>query len=357
MNIRVQKLFEQLDCKDDEAIVLHSAANIFYISGYTGEGLMVIGKNFGTIITDFRYTEQAENQAPEFNVIMPKTNYENNEELRKILDNNNISKLYYEDSYLTVFQYIKLKNNMKGIDLQPINFACEKIREVKDTDEIGRIEKACEITSDSFMQFLPNIKEGLTEKQLALKLEFIMRENGGEGLSFDTIVAAGANGSLPHAIPSDYTIKKGELITFDFGIKYKGYCADMTRTVALGQASDTMLNVYNIVQKAQSLSQSALKPGAKNIDIDSVARDYIYSKGFEGRFGHGLGHSVGICIHEDPRLSQNSESYICREGNVITVEPGIYLPGIGGVRIENTCVVTQNACRALTKATCDLIVL
>ena len=183
-----------------------------------------------------------------------------------------------------------------------------------------------------------------------------MKTKGSHGLAFSTICAAGANGSLPHAVPSEYKVQKGDMITFDFGAKYNGYCADMTRTLAVGTPSDTMLNVYNVVKTAQFMARDFLKAGVICKDVDAVARDYIYSQGFEGRFGHGLGHSLGIDIHEDPRFNTKA-NVPALENSLMTVEPGVYLPGIGGVRIEDTCLVTKEGNIPFTDFDRELIIL
>lgn len=230
------------------------------------------------------------------------------------------------------------------------------LREVKDEGELALIAKACEITGDAFERVLPLIKEGVTEKEIALALDFDMMSHGASAPSFSTIVAAGAHGSLPHAVPGDYKIRRGDMVTMDFGARYMGYCADMTRTVAVGEPSAEMRKVYEIVQKAQQMSQDAVCAGKNCRAIDAIARDYIYQNGYEGRFGHGLGHSLGVDIHEDPRFSVACSATL-KENQVMTVEPGIYLPGIGGVRIENTVIVKADGCVPLTKPTRELIIL
>ena len=243
-----------------------------------------------------------------------------------------------------------------GVEWTPLADEVEHMRQVKDDQEIELIERACRITGESFERILPQIREGMTEKELAVRLEFDMLEHGATSPAFTTIVAAGANGSLPHAMPGEYRIRRGDMITMDFGAKVGGYCADMTRTVALGQPSDEMRRVYETVLAAQNMAQSAVRAGADCRAVDAIARGYIDAQGYEGRFGHGLGHSLGIEIHENPRLSAAATGKLVAN-QLMTVEPGVYLPGIGGVRIENTVVVLEGGCRALTLPTKELLIL
>ena len=230
------------------------------------------------------------------------------------------------------------------------------MRRIKDEKELALIEEACIISCKALDIVLGKVKPGMTEKQLQLLLDYTMLELGADGLAFNTIVASGVNGSLPHAIPSDKKLEKGEMITLDFGAKKGGYCADMTRTIALGRPSDEMQTIYGAVLLAQETCEAMLAPGKCCFDIDAEARRIIDTAGYAGRFGHGLGHSVGIDIHEEPRLSQLCHD-ILEPGVTITVEPGIYVPGLGGVRIENTCVVTENGGRTLVHAQKALLIL
>ena len=356
MTERAKKLISSMALSEREGVLVYNPSNMFYLSGYTGEGLVLITNQVCAIVTDFRYTEQAENQAPDFQVHMIGSGRNHETIAGELCREHNIATLYYEDDFVTVRTFERCRKCMPGIEWKGVNGAVEKLREIKDENELHLIAEACRITGEAFERLLPNIKEGMTEKELALMLEFDMLTHGASGLAFSTIAAAGANGSLPHAVPGDYKIRRGDMITFDFGAKFGGYCADMTRTVAFGQPSDEMRKVYQIVLDAQMKAQDAVMAGKCCKDIDAIARDYIYSHGYEGRFGHGLGHAVGIDIHEDPRFSQACTA-ITRVGQVMTVEPGIYLPGVGGVRIENSVVVRENGCDVLTKPTRELIIL
>lgn len=354
--LRVQKLVETMGLKEHHAVLLHNPSNMFYISGYSGEGVVMVSRGGCAVITDFRYTEQAENEAKGFAVHMTETGRTQNDIINNLCMEIGVDKVFFEDDYLTVHAYEKLRETVKGVEWRTVSGAVEQLREVKDEEELAFIAKACQITSEAFERLLPNVKEGMSEKQIAGLLEFEMRSLGAEGTAFSTIVAAGVNGSLPHAVPGDYLISQGDMITFDFGAKVGGYCADMTRTVAVGQPSEKMRKVYQIVLEAQKMAQDAVHAGKSCREVDAIARDYIDSNGYQGRFGHGLGHSLGIDIHEDPRFNTVSTA-VLKENQVMTVEPGIYLPGVGGVRIENSVVVLKDGCRPLTTPTRDLIIL
>ena len=340
------------------AAAIHDPSNMFYLTeGYTGEGVVYLSADSRVIITDFRYTEQAERQAPGFRVEMTERGRNHNAILAELAKAEGITELRAETNYLPVDDFEALRAALgEEIACVPLNKAPQKLREIKTPAEIVAIRKACDITSEAFDAILPKIRPGMTEKELQIELDFTMLRLGADELAFDTIIASGENGSLPHAIPGQRTLKAGDMITMDFGAKVGKYCSDMTRTVALGQPSDEMRKVYETVLRAQSMCEDALEAGKTGAEIDKLARDYIDARGYAGRFGHGLGHSVGIDIHEEPRLSPNGTDTM-KPGIVITVEPGIYLPGVGGVRIENTCLVKENGCVPLTTAEKQLIIL
>lgn len=352
---RAQRLMDELNLKANQAILISSPSNMFYLSNYTGEGYVWISRSGCNIITDFRYIEQAGQEAPSFSVCMTEKGLSHEAIAAGLAKQSGVSEVYYEEDTVTVSDFHKLQKAL-GCAFLALDNAVTNLREIKDEGEIALIEKACAITGEAFERLLPQIKEGMTEREIALILEFDMFSHGAQKLAFSTIVAAGANGSLPHAKPGDYKIRRGDMITMDFGAKVGGYCADMTRTVAFGKPSDEMKRVYDVVLTAQLRSQDALAAGKRCQAIDAIARDYIDQQGYKGRFGHGLGHAVGIDIHEEPRLNAVSTA-TCRANQVLTVEPGIYLPGIGGVRIENSCLVLDGGCRSLTLPTRELIIL
>ena len=340
------------------AVAVHDPSNMFYLTeGYTGEGVVFLAGETRVIITDFRYTEQAERQAPGFRVEMTEKGRNHNRILAELAKEKGITELRAETNYLSVDDFEALRSALgEEISCVPLNRAPQKIREVKTPAEVVAIRKACAITSEAFDAILPKIRPGMTEKELQIELDFTMLRLGADEFAFDTIIASGENGSLCHAIPGARTLKAGDMITMDFGAKVGGYCSDMTRTVALGQPSEEMRRVYDTVLRAQTMCEDALMAGKTGVEVDKLARDYIDARGYAGRFGHGLGHSVGIDIHEEPRLSQTCTD-VLKAGVVITVEPGVYLPGVGGVRIENTCLVKENGCEPLTTADKQLIIL
>lgn len=353
---RIEKVLAKAQVAAHEGVIIHKPSNIFYLSGYTGEGILVFGHGFKAIITDFRYTEQAENQAPGFQVLMVGKGLSHIMLAKQVFDEHAVTAAYFEDDEINVRAFRKMEEVLSGITLSPINNVPEQVRRIKDEGEIAAIEEACDISCQAFEALLPHIKPGITEKQLQIILDNLLLEKGADGLAFSTIVASGENGSLPHAIPGSREIQQGDMITFDFGAKKRGYCADMTRTVSVGQPKEEMRIIYETVLKAQEECEKMLRPGISCKTVDDHAHAVIDAAGYHGRFGHGLGHAVGIDIHEDPRLSQFCEDPL-EVGHVITVEPGIYVPGLGGVRIENTCVITEDGARTLVHAQKALLIL
>ena len=353
---RMERMLNLAGVSANEGVLIHKPSNMFYLSGYTGEGLIAAGHGFQVIITDFRYTEQAERQAPGFDVWMIEKGVSHADLAAKLFKEKGIARVRYEDDEVTMRAFEGLKKAMLNMDFVSLENAPEKARRIKDEKELALIEAACDISCKAFDALLPRIKPGITEKQLQIMLDYTMLELGADSLAFPSIVAAGENGSLCHAIPSDRKVQLGDMITFDFGAKKGGYCSDMTRTVAVGQPNPEMKKIYDTVLLAQETCEAALAPGKCCKDIDAIARKIIDDAGYHGRFGHGLGHAVGIDIHEDPRLSQMCED-ILEVGHVVTVEPGIYVPGLGGVRIENTCAITENGARTLVHAQKALLIL
>lgn len=353
---RTDKLLAFLGEMGAQGTLIHKPSNIRWLSGYTGEGLLVIAKGLRAIVTDFRYTEQAQQQAPAYSVHMTSQEATHEQVAARLVVEAGIETLAFEDDKVTVHDMESLKNAMPKTRFIPANQKVEKLRVIKDEGEIALIEKACAISCQAFDHILGFIKPGRTELEVRFELENALYRFGAQQLAFDTIIAAGANGSLPHAIPGERVIKSGDMVTMDFGARYKGYCADITRTVAVGSLDEDKRRVYETVLEAQLRALEAIKPGVSCREVDSLARSLIDGKGYAGRFGHGLGHSLGLDIHENPRMSQSSDA-VLEAGIVITDEPGIYLPGECGCRIEDTVLVTENGYRRLTTAPKELIIL
>lgn len=314
--------------------------NIRYLTGYTGEGSLLVLPDRAVIITDFRYVEQAQRQSPFCDLERVGADRGANAIIAEALESAGIHDLPIEENIVTVSRLRAMEKALPGVHLTALPETVLEMRTVKDEGELDCIRKALAISCQAFDDLLGVIHAGMTEKRACAELNHFMNLRGSEGNAFDTIVASGVNGSLPHAVPSDKVIEKGDLVTFDFGAKFGGYCADMTRTIAVGEISSELHAIYDAILEAQLTSEAAVKPGAVCRDIDKIARDQLEAK-YPGAFGHSLGHGVGLFIHELPRLSFRSET-ILQKGHVVTVEPGVYVPGVGGCRIEDTVIVTED---------------
>ena len=356
MKSRAERIMDLAQLNANEAIYLTKRSNIYYVTGFTGEGAAVISPSINAIVTDSRYTEQATMQSPDFQVFEIKTGQTHAALAFELLSASGVTGLRYEADEVTVSAFDKMQAAMPGICFTKLSGEPEKVRSIKEAPEIELMREACDISCRALERILPEIREGVSETDIRIAIEFEMLKLGADGLAFDTIVASGENGSLPHAVPGPRKLKKGDLITIDFGARKSGYCADMTRTLALGQPSEELQKIYNTVLQAQEAAQNAMHAGLVASDIDAIARDMIRDAGYGKYFGHGLGPSVGIDIHENPRLSPTCHD-VLTEGTTMTVEPGIYVPGVGGVRIENTCVIGREASESLVYFTKDLLIL
>jgi len=350
---RVNKLITQANINNCSGFMLKDRNNIRYFSGYTGEGAAILSENGCAIITDSRYTEQAQKQAEGFEIIT----FENGKYLDTVkltCDKLNIDAMCYEADVVTCDEFNTLKAGLGAIGLVPTKAVGITIRKIKDASEIKIMKKAARVTDELLEMAYLLSKPGVSELDLVAELSYLTLKKYKAESAFDTIVASGDNGSMPHALPSERVFKAGDMVTLDFGAALEGYKSDMTRTFAIGDPSNKMKEIYQIVYDAQKMAQDALKPGAACKDIDAIARNYITEKGYGEYFGHGLGHGVGLDIHELPRLAPTSTE-ILQENMVVTVEPGIYIPGVGGVRIENTCVITKDGGKALFGASTDMV--
>ena len=350
---RVNNLREQMKSEGISSFLITSPYNLRYLTGFTGTtGLALIGLEEAFFITDFRYTEQAAKQCVGFEIV--KNVGPILEVVADLVESKNIENLGFEESFVPFKQYVELEGLLE-VDLIPVSGMVE-LREVKDEEEIAIVEKACEIADKAFSHILTYIKPGMAEIQVANELDFYMRSLGASSVSFETIVASGLRSAMPHGVASEKVIEQGDMITIDFGCYYNGYVSDMTRTISLGEPSDKLREIYNVVKEAQQKVLDVAKPGMTGVELDAVARDYIASKGYGEAFGHSTGHGIGLEIHEGPNVSKLAEKAFV-PGNIITNEPGIYLPGIGGVRIEDDMLVTENGIKRLTHSEKELIIL
>lgn len=337
-----------------DAMLLNSEPGEYYAVGFHGEGNVVVTAQGCFYFTDSRYIEAANHLITGAEIAMTGRSRNYRAMVQEVVDRCRIRKLGFEEGYLSVADYNLWKEGLTA-ELVPAQKLVDALRAAKDDGEIALMTKAQEITDRAFSEILKFIQPGMTEQEIAAKLQYDMLRFGAEKMSFDPIVVSGPNGSLPHGIPSAKQVQQGEFITMDFGCKYGGYCSDMTRTVALGQVSDEQKAVYDTVLKAHLAVIDYVKPGVVCSDVDKVARDII-EKDYPGTFGHGLGHGVGFEIHEWPRFGRG-DSTLAAEGMVVTDEPGIYLPAKYGVRIEDMLLVTADGCRSLTKSPKELICL
>lgn len=351
---RIEKLRGLMNENGIDAVLLVGDYNRNYLSGFTGnESFSVITENKAFFITDSRFTEQAKHQVKDYEVIQYNKNTSFQDFLGELVKNNGIKKLGFEENIISFATYNLYKSKVQ-CELLPMEGIVEKIRVIKDESELQLIKKAAEIADKAFEHMLKFIKTGMTEREIGLELEFHMKKLGATDLSFPSIVASGVRSSLPHGEATDKVVNKGEFLTLDYGCVYEGYCSDMTRTVVIGEPSEKMIEVYNTVLEAQERALKAYRPGASAIDVDETARGYIREKGYGDYFGHGLGHGVGREIHEAPSVGYRSTEKL-KTGMVVTDEPGIYIPGFGGVRVEDLLVITENGSEVLSKSPKQLI--
>ena len=343
--------FEELKI---DAFFVTNILNVRYLTGFSGSaGLAVITKKKNYFITDFRYKIQSKKQvSKDFEImIYPQGTYEH---LQIIINRHRIKRIGVESNIMTVNEFNGIKKVFPEIKFVPLNSVIEGIIITKNKEEIKSLKKAVEITDRTFSELLKIIKPGVTEKDIAAEITYIQMKLGGEKNAFDPIVASGLNSALPHAQPTDNKIKKGVFVTLDFGTVVDGMHSDMTRTLVIGKANKKQKDIYNIVLDAQLKALEKVKAGISVKQLDSYARDYIASKGYGDNFGHGLGHGLGYYIHEGPRVNPKGE-YVLEVNNIITIEPGIYIEGFGGVRIEDDVIVKKQGCEILNISAKELI--
>jgi Xaa-Pro aminopeptidase len=356
VSVRADKLTAQLAGANVDAVLITDLVNVRYLTGYTGSnGLALIAPDTRAFVTDFRYVEQAAAEVdPAFDRL--KASVDLLEAIKDALPGSGELRLGFEAAHLSVREHERLRGLVPDrVELVGVTGLVEELRAVKDEAELAAIRAAAALADDAYEQLIAGGLVGRTERELALELEFDLRRRGAEQPSFSPIVAAGPHGALPHASPRAVEVRRGDLVVIDWGAQLDGYCSDCTRTVAVGEPSSHAREIYQLVLDAQLAGLEAVKPGAGGRDVDGVARDVIEAAGHGEHFGHGLGHGVGLDVHEAPRLSQRSDS-VLQSGNIVTVEPGVYLPGELGVRIEDLVLVTGDGREILTAVSKDLTV-
>lgn len=355
---RVDRLMKQIENENIDAVMIinfenSSKASSFYFSDFTGSfSILILHKNFRKLITDPRYTEQAKKET-DFEIIEYREG-EIFDFLKKILDKLSLKKLGIEERRISLYVYNQLKEKL-NLEFVPVDKYITFLRMSKDDEEIRRIREAVVLAENAFKQTIEILKPGMTEKEVAAYLEYRMKVLGAESPAFETIVASGWRSALPHGKASDKKIEKNEPIVFDFGAKLNGYSSDITRMVCIGEPDDDFKEIHSIVFEAQNKSLEEARAGITGKDLDSVARDFISSKGYGHMFGHGLGHGLGIEVHEEPRISPRNEEKL-PENSVITIEPGIYLENRFGVRIEEDVVLKKDGREIITSLPREIIV-
>lgn len=356
MDSKLKIFKEKLAAAGLDAMYVTNGSNVRYLSGYMGaDAVLFISQKNNYLITDHRFTEQAERECADFMVIphlLPSPTVPQLTE--RFCAEEGVHKLAFERDDLLCGDYESLRAALpESVEMVPCSGIIEDIRYVKSADEIEMLRKACAATDRVFAGICKFLRPGLTEKEVERELLYAIMGEGCDS-SFPVIIASGDNGSLPHAIPSDKKLVKGEFVTMDFGCMYKGYHADMTRTVYLGKPDLKAQEIYAMVLEAKNRAQALVKSGVPCKDVDAASRDYFKEKGYGDNFKHGLGHGVGLDIHEAPRLNTTS-SQILKSGCLVTIEPGLYFPGWGGIRIEDTVLVTDDGFEDMFTSTCDLV--
>ncbi|MDX8291109.1 Xaa-Pro peptidase family protein [Metabacillus indicus] len=353
--LKIEKLRNRLKELDVDGLLIASDYNRRYMTGFTGSsGVALVSLSGAVFITDFRYTEQAAKQVEGYEIVQHKGPIL--DEVAAQAEKLSIKRLGFEQDHLSFAAYSSYASKLKGIEFVPVSEAVEKLRLIKSAAEIKILKEAAEIADAAFKHILTVVQPGMKEIEVSNELEFFMRKQGAVSSSFDIIVASGHRSALPHGVASEKEIEKGDFVTFDFGAYYKGYCSDITRTIAVGNPSDELKKIYSIVLEAQLRGMNGIKAGMTGKEADALTRDYISENGYGEYFGHSTGHGLGMEVHESPSLSAKSET-VLEPGMIVTVEPGIYVPKLGGVRIEDDTVVKEDGNESLTHSPKELIIL
>lgn len=337
-----------------DGIIITRPENLFYASSFTGSsGTLLVTADRAVLLTDFRYVEQARNQAPGFVVV--RTAPDPVHTLAGQLDLLRGQRIGFESDHTPVSWLKRLESKTPPVGLLPVEGFMEEVRAQKDPAEIERIAVAAKVADDAFECALGKIRPGAKEIDIALEIEFHMRRHGAQRLAFDIIVASGKRSSMPHGRASDKAIEEGDFVTIDYGAQVDGYCSDATRTVIVGRPSPEQRAIYDLVLRSQLAALEQIGPGRKCREIDATSRRIIEEAGHAEHYGHGLGHGVGVVVHESPRLSPEAGERVLVPGNVLSVEPGVYIPEWGGVRIEDLVAITDDGYRDFTRVTKELI--
>lgn len=348
---RAEKLRAAFPAGVDAFITTDERTRLYLTKFHSTDGTVFVTKNSAVLYADFRYIEAAEKQAQGVEVVMPEGRV--SEYVKKIIDAEGIKTIGFEENLVSVSELSRLESTYEGIKFVPMSNVISSLCICKDEEEIAKIRAAQEITDRALADFLKVISYEMTEIDVAAELEYRMKKYGATCPSFDTIAVSGTNSSRPHGVPGPEKLQKG-FLTMDFGCVYGGYCSDMTRTISIGKATDEMKHLYGTVLHAQLAAEEFAHAGVVCSDVDKVARDIIDNAGYKGCFGHGLGHGVGLYIHEEPRFSPACKT-ILSVGHVVTVEPGIYVKGKFGARIEDMIYVGENGVEVITKSPKELI--
>lgn len=352
---RIARLKNRLREYQVDGLLVTDPYNRRYITGFTGTaGVPLITADEALFITDFRYVEQAAEQAREYQIVEHKGPLA--QKLAEILEEKKIARLGFEQHHVSYAAYQEYSRQFSKTKLVPLPNLLAKERMIKDEQEIELIRQAANIVDQTFEHILGFIKPGMKEVEVAFELECYMRKLGAEASAFDIIVASGVRSALPHGVASNKVIEPGDLVTLDFGAVYQGYCSDITRTIAVGEPPEKLKEIYQICLEAQKLGVSKIKPGLTGKEADAICRDYIAKHGYADQFGHSTGHGLGLEVHEFPRLSHQVEEKL-QPGMVVTVEPGIYISGLGGVRIEDDLLLTETGNEVLTHSPKELIMI
>lgn len=351
-NKRVSAIRTKLMELNLDGLLIASAVNRRYVSGFTGSAGMVLLTASGSwLVTDFRYGSQAAQQAGGFTVI--EHGIRAMDTIVELTAAAGVKRLGFEQDHVVFGEYAAWQKSLTGLELVPTSSLVEQIRMFKDEEELAIMREAAVLADETFSHILGYIQPGVRERDIALEMEMFMRSKGATSSSFETIVASGERSALPHGVASDRIIGKDEFVKLDFGAYMNGYCSDLTRTVVVGTPTERHREIYDIVLEAQLTTLNGIKPGMTGREADALARDVIARYGYGDRFGHGTGHGLGMEIHEAPRLSKTGD-HVLQPGMTVTVEPGIYLPGFGGVRIEDDIVITESGAALLTASPKEL---